>query len=539
MNFDYIIVGAGSAGCVLANRLTEQGDKNVLLLEAGGRDRSPLIHIPAGWAANFKNPNVDWGYSTEPEKELADRSIYWPRGKVLGGSSAINGMVYVRGAPLDYDSWAQAGNRGWGWDEVLPYFKKAENWGRGGKGKQEEPTEDAHGRDGPLSVQDVRDRRRVQDAFVDALVEAGLPRSDDFNAGEQLGAGHYQFTQVNGRRHSTATAYLKPARRRKNLTIETNAQVQRIGFSNDHKRAESVEYLQRGKVHRAHASNHVILCGGAINSPQLLELSGVGQTDRLKKLGIAAVHELPGVGENLQDHLLVPMVYGCPDNVSINREVEGWRLLPTALKWLLLRRGSLTTGSAPVGGFFYTRADLEAPDVQLHFASGSTLYNEAGKIRPTPEAGMTAVVNQSRPLSRGHLHIRSSDPAQYPAIHANYLSEELDRTTLLAAVKFMSLVFESDALAPYRLERMSPTPGATSDEELMEHIRQTASTVYHPVGTCKMGSDAQAVVDDRLRVHGIDGLMVADASIMPLLVSGNTNAASIMIAEKAADFLLA
>lgn len=537
MSYDYIIVGAGSAGCVLADRLTARGDQSVLLLEAGGPDTSPLIHIPAGWAANFKNPKVDWGYSTEPEKELADRSIYWPRGKVLGGSSSINGMVYVRGTPLDYDSWAQAGNRGWGWDDVLPYFKKSENWGRQ---DQTSGAAQAHGRDGPLAVQDVRDQRQVQDAFVDALVEAGLPRTDDFNAGEQLGAGHYQFTQRTGRRHSTATAYLKPAKRRKNLTVATRAMVQRIGFSRgDRPRAETVAYLQNGKLHEVQAQRSIILCGGAINSPQLLELSGVGQAQRLRELDIPVVHDLPGVGENLQDHLLVPMVYGCPDEVSINREVQGWRLIPTALKWFFLRKGSLTTGSAPVGGFFYTRADLEAPDVQLHFASGSTLYNEAGKIRPTEQPGMTAVVNQSRPLSRGHLHIQSKDPNVHPAIVANYLSEELDRTTLLAALKFMSLVFESDALAPYRLDRVLPAPEATTDAELMDYIRANASTVYHPVGTCKMGSDPQAVVDDRLRVHGIDGLMVADASIMPLLVSGNTNAASIMIGEKAADFLLA
>jgi choline dehydrogenase len=304
-------------------------------------------------------------------------------------------------------------------------------------------------------------------------------------------------------------------------------------------RAETVQYSQRGRSLSARAHKRIILCGGTINSPQLLELSGVGQANRLQGLGITPVHDSRGVGENLQDHLLVAMVYGCAPEVSINREVSGWRLLPTALKWLLLRDGPLTTGSAPVGGFFYTREGLDAPDVQLHFASGATLYNEAGKIRPTEAPGMTTVVNQSRPESRGHLHIKSVDASVHPAIVPNYLSAEIDRATLLAAVRFMTDVFESPALAPYRLARVAPAAGQDSDEEIMAHIRSTANTVYHPVGTCKMGSDADAVVDDRLQVRGVEGLMVADASVMPTLVSGNTNAASIMIGEKAADFLLA
>lgn len=531
MDYDYIVVGAGSAGCVLANRLSARSSTSVLLLEAGGGDLNPMLHVPAGWAANFRNPKVDWGYTTQPEPLLNNREIYWPRGKVLGGSSAINGMVYVRGVPLDYDSWAQAGNRGWGWDDVLPYFKKAEDQVRGAS--------DTHGTDGPLAVQEVRDVRDVQHAFIDALVEQGVPRTDDFNDGDQFGSGHYQFTQKNGRRHSTATAFLRPIRRRSNLRVVTNALAQRIGFEG--KRAASVDYLAGGVLQSVRASKQIILCGGAINSPQLLELSGVGQAERLRSLGLEVVHDLPGVGENLQDHLLVPMVYGCPPEASINREVSGLRLVSAAMKWFFLRDGPLTTGSAPVGGFFYTRDGLDAPDVQLHFASGATLYNEAGKIKPTEYPGMTAVVNQNRPESRGQLHIQSAEPSDHPRITPNYLSAELDRTTLLAATRFLHKVFESKALDGFRLDRISPAPEVKieEDEALLAHIRETASTTYHPVGTCKMGSDAQAVVDDRLRVHGLSGLMVADASVMPLLVSGNTNAAAIMIGEKAADLISA
>ena len=525
MDVDYIIVGAGSAGCVLANRLSAASNTEVLLLEAGGGDLNPMLHVPAGWAANFKNPKVDWGYTTAAEPELCDREIYWPRGKVLGGSSAINGMIYIRGVPLDYDSWAQAGNKGWSWDEVLPYFMRAENQVRGAS--------DTHGVGGPQAVQDVRDKRPIQSAFIDALVEQGLPRTDDFNDGDQYGAGFYQFTQANGRRYSTATAYLRPVRSRKNLTVHTRAFAQRIGFEG--KRARSIEYTHRGKPATARAHKQIILCGGTVNSPQLLELSGVGDQEMLQRQGVAAVHDLPGVGENLQDHLLVPMVYGCPDESSINREVSGLRLARAALKWFFLRDGPLTTGSAPVGGFFYTQEGLAAPDVQLHFASGATLYNNAGKIKPTDYPAMTAVVNQNRPESRGNLHIKSADPGDYPLIQPNYLSEELDRVTLLRALQFLQQVFESKALDGYRLGRISPEPEVQGAEELLAYIRRTANTVYHPVGTCKMGSDAQAVVDDRLRVHGVDGLMVADASVMPLLVSGNTNAAAIMIGEKAAD----
>jgi len=529
LDVDYIVVGAGSAGCVLANRLSANSNNRVLLLEAGGGDLNPFLHVPAGWAANFKNPRVDWGYTTAPEPELDNREIYWPRGKVLGGSSAINGMIYIRGVPLDYDSWAQAGNKGWGWDDVLPYFMQAENQVNGAS--------DTHGADGPQAVQDVRDKRPIQQAFIDALIEQGLPANPDFNDGDQYGAGYYQFTQYNGRRYSTATAYLRPAKSRPNLTVATHALAQRIRF--DGKRATGVEYLLKGKPASATAHKQVILCGGTVNSPQLLELSGVGNSEHLASLGIDTVHHLPGVGENLQDHVLASMVYGCPEASSINREVSGWRLAQAAMKWFFLRDGPLTTGSAPVGGFFYTRDGLDAPDVQLHFASGATLYNEAGKIKPTKYPAMTAVVNQNRPESRGSLHIKSASPSDYPLIQPNYLSAEVDRITLLRALEFLQKVFESNALDGYRLERIAPAPEEQGEDALLAHIRRTASTVYHPVGTCKMGSDPDAVVSDQLRVHGVGGLMVADASVMPLLVSGNTNAAAIMIGEKAAELALA
>ena len=524
--YDFIIVGAGSAGCVLADRLTANGRHSVLLLEAGGNDWHPFLHIPAGWATNFNNPAFDWGYETEPEPHLHGRRIYWPRGRVLGGSSAINGMIYVRGVPLDFERWAQAGAEGWSWDEVLPYFRKAE--------KQQTHHDELHGEDGPLHVQDVRDRRSVHDAFIRAMGEMGIPYNLDFNGQDQAGAGFYQFTQRNGKRWSTASAYLRDAKRRPNLRVMTHAHTQRITFEG--KRATGVSVLRGGRM-ETYLARQVVLCGGAINSPQLLELSGVGDAGRLNRLGIPVVHNNPEVGENLQDHAFAKVVYGTHAETSINREVWGWRLVPTALKWLLKRDGPLTAGSAPVGGFWYTRKGLDAPDVQFHFASGATLYNQNGRIRPLSVPAMTGIANQSRPESRGCLHIESPNPLDKPTINANYLAAELDRQTLIAGVRQLVEMFEAPSMRAYVTRRMSPAPDldVASDDALLDYIRGDATTTYHPTSTCAIGK----VVDSSLKVDGVERLFVADASVMPYVVSGNTNAATIMIAEKMADGLLA
>lgn len=518
--YDWVIVGAGSAGCVLANRLSANPEHRVLLVEAGGGHRHPLLHIPAGWAANFRNPKVDWGYQTEPEPQLNDRRVYWPRGKVLGGSSAINGMVYIRGAALDYERWAQAGAAGWTYDDVLPYFKKAEAQQRG--------ADEFHGADGPLFVEEVRDKRAAHDAFIDGMVEVGIPRNDDFNGAEQAGCGYYQFNQHAGRRWSTATAYLDPVRSRRNLEVITRTLVERVTFVD--KRVDGVSLLDAAGRRRSVSAQRVVLCGGAINSPQILELSGIGDGERLRTLGIELVHHLPDVGEHLQDHVLAKAVYGTRVEHSINREVQGWRLAPTALRWLFARQGPLTTGSAPVGGFWYTRDGLEAPDIQIHFASGATLYNSQGRIKALPVPAMTAVVDQNRPESTGCLHIASADPRQPPIIRANYLDSELDTRTLLEGLRLLIRIFESGAMAGFVTERIAPLVDVSSDAELLAYIRADAVTSYHPTSTCRMG----AVVDADLRVRGVQGLWVADASVMPFVVSGNTNAATIMIAEKAA-----
>ena len=524
--YDYIIVGAGSAGCVLANRLSADPDIRVCLLEAGGSNRSPLLHVPAGWAATFKNPKYDWSFETEPEPELDGRQVYWPRGKSLGGSSAINGMIYVRGVPVDFAAWEQAGAKGWSWEDVLPYYKKAE--------RQQIHDDEMHGSDGPLHVQEVRDKRPMDDVFLNAMNQAGIPSNPDFNGVDQAGCGYYQFTQNNGRRWSTASAYLTPARSRTNLTIITQAITQRVLF--DGTQATGVEISRRGRKQTIQGA-HVILSGGAVASPQLLEVSGVGDGERLRTLGIDVVHHAPDVGEHLQDHILCKVVYATQPEHSINREVQGLRLIPAALRWFFLREGPLTTGSAPVGAFCHTRDGLEAPDVQIPFASGGTLYNNAGKIRALKQPAVTAVVNQSRPESRGSIHAKSSDIADAPVIAANYLSSALDRDTLLRGMRILLNIFDQSELQPYLNGRLSPDieTDLNDDEALMAYIRREASTVYHPTSTCCIGK----VVDENLRVMGVEGLSVIDASVMPYVVSGNTNAATIMLAEKGADHLLA
>jgi choline dehydrogenase len=528
--FDYVIVGAGSAGCVLANRLSEDPAVTVALIEAGGRDRNPWIHIPAGYYRNFSNPAVTWQFGSGPEPHLDGRIVSWPRGRVLGGSSAINGLLYVRGQAQDFDVWRQLGNAGWGWHDVLPYFKRAEN--------QERGADDLHGAGGPLSVSDVRlGQRHLCDAFIEACAAAGIPRSADFNGPDQEGAGYYQLTNRNGRRCSTAVAYLNPVRGRRNLRIVTGALVQAIEL--DGRRATGVRCERNGGTETVAARREVILAAGAIGSPHILQLSGIGPGAVLKAAGVPVRHELAGVGENLQDHLQVRFIYHCTGRGSLNDVWHSpWLRVRAGLEYALTRRGILTIGAGVAGAFARSRPDVDLPDVQFHFMPLSADRPGQGLHA---FSGVTLSVCQLRPESRGTLAIKSADPAAHPAIVSNYLAAETDRRVLLDGMKLVRRVTGQPAFARHVVREHLPGPEAATDEALMAYARGYATTVFHPCGTCKMGSgsDARAVVDARLRVHGLAGLRVADASIMPNLTSGNTNAPTIMIAEKAADMVLA
>jgi choline dehydrogenase len=526
--FDYVIVGAGSAGCVLANRLSEDPGVTVALVEAGGRDRNPWIHIPAGYYRTFSNPAVTWQFGSGPEPHLDGRTITWPRGRVLGGSSAINGLLYVRGQAEDFDVWRQLGNVGWGWSDVLPYFKRAED--------QERGADDLHGVGGPLGVSDVRLRsKELCEAFIEACTDAGIPRSEDFNGREQEGAGYYQLTNRNGRRCSTAVGYLAPVRSRRNLSIITGALVHAVEL--DGRRATGIRCARKGKIETIGARREVILAAGAIGSPQILQLSGIGPGAVLHAAGVPIRHNLHGVGENLQDHLQVRFVYHCKGRGSLNDVWHSpWLRLRAGLDYALTWRGILTIGAGVVGVFARSRPDVELPDVQVHFMPLSADRPGQGLH---PFSGITASVCQLRPESRGTLAIRSSDPAAHPSIVSNYLAAETDRRVLLDGMKLLRRAAGRPAFAEHVMREHLPGPEVNSDEALMAYARGYATTLFHPCGTCKMGGDANAVVDVRLRVHGIDGLRVADASIMPTLTSGNTNAPTIMIAEKAADMIRA
>lgn len=531
--YDFIIVGAGSAGCALAYRLSREASRKVLLLEAGGRDSSPLIHIPLGFAFMMKNPKMNWCYETEPETNLHNRKIAWPRGKVLGGTSCINGMVYIRGQREDYDGWAAEGNEGWSYDEVLPYFKRSEH-------KAEGPNE-YHGYGGPLWVEDVNPDEKLElaDRFVQAAVQTGLPFNEDFNGASQEGAGDYQRNIRRGRRQSAARTFLKACEKRPNLTIVTGALTEKVLF--DGKRASGVQYTRSsGKntrvTEQAMARGEVILCGGTVNSPQLLELSGVGQRERLEKFGIPVVQDLPGVGENLQDHLTVNIQQGIDGIPTFYDEARPLALLKNLAKYLTRGKGLLAHPAAQVGVFFRTSDEVDRPDAQVHFAPAASEPDKKGNLKTKP--GTTATVCHLRPESRGSIHITSADPAVYPAIRANYLATENDRRTMIAAFRRVREIFRAPALAASLGREFAPGEQVQSDEEILSYIRADAASVYHPVGTCKMGNDDMAVVDARLRVHGVEGLRVADASIMPRIISGNTHAPAVMIAEKCADMLL-
>ena len=525
--FDYIIVGAGSAGCVLANRLTADGKHSVLLLEAGPRDRNMWIHIPIGYAKLFKNPKVNWMYQTEPEPGLDGRQVFQPRGKVLGGSSSINGLVYIRGQHADYDRWRQLGNVGWSYEDMLPYFKRAENQQRG--------ESEFHGVGGPLYVSNARQSDPLSDAFIEAATQVGIPANNDFNGASQEGAGYYQTTTRNGRRGSTARTYLRAARERANLKIETNALAQRLLF--DGKRACGVEYRLNGALRSARARKEVLVSSGAYNSPQLLQLSGVGPGELLRQHGIDVVLDAPGVGSSLQDHLQVRIVTRCSQRITINDDVLSLRRKAMmAMRYAFLRKGPLTIAAASAGAFFKTHPRLATPDVQIHFIPFST--DKMGE-KLHAFSGFTAHVCQLRPESRGSVKIKSADPAVAPEIRINYLSTETDRTTNVEGLKILRKILAAPAMQTFCTAEEEPGAKVTSDEDLLAYARQRSSTVFHPTSTCRMGNDPLAVVDQRLRVRGLQGLRVVDGSIMPDLVSGNTNAPIVAIAEKASDMILA
>ena len=525
-SFDYIVVGAGSAGCVLADRLTACGRYRVLLLEAGGKDRNPWIHIPLGYGKLFSNPKVNWLYTTEPEPELNNRRVIQPRGKVLGGSSSINGLLYIRGQHEDFNHWRQLGNPGWSFEDVLPYFRRAED--------QERGSDPLHGTGGPLAVSDVCESHPLCEAFIEAAQQAGFPRNDDFNGQAQEGAGYFQLTARRGRRCSTAVGYLRRARQRANLAVVPHALARRLVF--DGRRAIGIEYSQGGSTLMAHARSEIILAGGAFNSPQLLQLSGLGPADLLKSHGIEIVADMPGVGSDLQDHLQVRMQYRCTEPITMNDVINSWRhRIGAGVRYCLFRKGLLAIGAGYAGGFFRASPLAATPDVQVHFIifSGDT---SGGPLHPFP--GFIASVCQLRPESRGFVRIKSADPRVPPAIQPRYLSAQKDRETVVAGMKLLRRIMSEPAMRRYIAEERLPDPSCTSDDDLLAFARETGTTVFHPTSTCRMGSDGTAVVDERLRVRSIERLRVVDGSIMPSLVSGNTNAAVVMIGEKGADMIL-
>lgn len=517
LHYDYVIVGAGSAGCVLANRLTEDPDVKVLLLEAGVADQQMEIHIPLAFSKLFKTP-FDWAYYTTPQVHLHNRALYWPRGKVLGGSSSINAMIYIRGHRADYDNWQAQGNAGWSYADVLPYFKRSEN--------QERGASEYHGVGGPLNIADHRLVNPLSHAFVAAAKELGYAGNDDFNGAEQDGFGYYQVTQKDGKRCSTAVGFLHPVLARPNLTVQTQAHVTRLLM--DNKRVIGVAYLVDGAEQQVYIDREVILSGGAINSPQIMMLSGLGPAAQLSQLGINVVQDLPGVGQNLQDHLFLSVAYACTEPISLATAETP----ENVAAFIQGGNGPLTSNVGEGGGFIRTEPNLSRPDLQFHF--GPTYYLNHGFNNPEGH-GLSIGPTLIRPESVGQITLSSADPFSAPIIEPNYLSSEADVNTLVAGVKLVKEMAKTQALGRYC--GAAVCANLSTEDEIRSFVRDTVETLYHPIGTCKMGSDPMAVVDAQLRVHGIEQLRVVDASIMPQIIAGNTNAPVIMIAEKAADLI--
>ncbi len=533
-SFDYVVVGAGSAGCVLANRLSENGKHSVLILEAGGSDKRFWVQVPIGYGKTYYQKAVNWMYLTEADEGTANRQSYWPRGKVLGGSSSINAMVYIRGNKKDYDDWKALGNPGWGYQDVLPYFKKSERNQLGDDGYR--------GTEGPMHVSDVsKDLHPLCKNFIQSGEQLGLKFNDNFNGAEQEGIGLYQTTTRKGFRESAAKSFLHPVLKRKNLKLITYAHATRVLF--DGKKAVGIEYIHKGKAKQIFANKEVILSGGSINSPQLLQLSGIGPKDLLDGLNIPLVHESPAVGQHLQDHLGMDYLYSCT-KPSLNDELHSlWGKFVAGLKYVLFRRGPLSLSINQGGGFIKTRPELAQPNIQLYFSPVSYTRAPAGTrpmMNPDPFSAFQLGLTNCRPTSRGEIKIKSADPFEHPTIKPNYLSTKEDVDELLEGVKYLRELAETKAFKEIVIEEFRPGSACKTDEQLIEDIRGYAWTCFHPTSTCRMGLNPEEnVVDSKLKVHGIDNLRVIDASIFPTVVSGNTNAPAIMVGEKGADLVLA